>query len=381
MRILFFLQALRHGGPERSVSYLVNGLAQRGHRLAIAALHATESGWEDILDPQKLPITVFFHETPRGALSAAYQLVASTRKLRRLLQAERIGCICCTAGSVAPVVGWLASRRLDDVRLAWHLRGTPTRSPSERSWRLRLLRTFGRWVSPTVPLLISSSVATQAAAEAAGYRCKRLVVIHNAVDAELFRPDASARAAIRSEWGISSDKKLVGLVGRLDPIKGHALFLEAAKIMAAQREDLHFVCVGDGPESYRSRLQQLGADLGLGERLLWAGGRPYTAMPAIFNALDALCLTSRNEGFPNVLMEAMACGIPCVATRVGGVPEVLGDVGITVPPGDPVALAGSVMTALLAEPRPDVMRRHVVEHFSVEAMVAAMERELQALMG
>ena len=128
MRILFFQQSLQQEGVERSVSSLAHGLTQRGHHVAVAALHTIGAGWEEILDSRALPITIFFHETPGSAMSAAGQLVSATRGLRHLLQAERVGCICCTGGPVPPVVGWLASRRLADVRVVWHLRGTPTRS-------------------------------------------------------------------------------------------------------------------------------------------------------------------------------------------------------------------------------------------------------------
>lgn len=184
---------------------------------------------------------------------------------------------------------------------------------------------------------------------------------------------------LRSGWGVTSEKRLIGLVARLDPVKGHPVFLEAARILAAKRGDLVFVCVGDGPEPYRGQLRRLGAELGLGERLIWAGSRPYGDMPNVYSALDLLCLPSHSEGLPNVIGEAMACGVPCVATRVGGIPEIVGDLGIIVAPADPVALARGVLEALLANPRPDDLREHIVRSFSMEAMVEATERELNAL--
>jgi glycosyltransferase involved in cell wall biosynthesis len=184
---------------------------------------------------------------------------------------------------------------------------------------------------------------------------------------------------LRDEWGITADKKLIGLVGRLDPIKGHPLFLEAARILAAQRTDLVFVCVGDGPEPYRRQLHRLGAELGLGELLIWAGSRPYRDMPDVYNALDLLCLPSHSEGFGNVIAEALACGVPCVATRVGGIPEILGDLGITVPPGDPAALARGVLATFTTNPDRDELRQHVMANFNIEATVEATERELTAL--
>jgi glycosyltransferase involved in cell wall biosynthesis len=92
-----------------------------------------------------------------------------------------------------------------------------------------------------------------------------------------------------------------------------------------------------------------------------------------------LCLSSHREGFGNVIGEAMACGVPCVATGVGGVPEVVGNLGTIVPPGDPAALAQRVLKALLENPNPDELRQHIVDSFSVEAMVQTTERELDAL--
>jgi glycosyltransferase involved in cell wall biosynthesis len=184
---------------------------------------------------------------------------------------------------------------------------------------------------------------------------------------------------LRSDWAVTPEKKLIGLVGRLDPIKGHPVFLEAARILVAERADLVFVCVGDGPEPYRGQLHSLGAELGLGERLIWAGSRAYGDMPSVYSALDLLCLPSRSEGLPNVIAEAMACGVPCVATRVGGVPEIMGDLGIIVPPGDPAALARGVLAALVTNPGPDELRQHIIASFSIEATVEATERELNAL--
>jgi len=379
VRILFFLQSLNQGGPERNVSDLAHGLERRGHHVAVAALHTLGVGWRQVLDPRSLPVSIFFRDTPRNAISAASQLVGAARRLRQLLQAQRIETVYCTAGPVPPVVGWLATAHLPAVRLVWSVvttLGRPSWHQNLRSW---LLWRFRVLVSPTVSLLISCSEAVQVTARAQGYRCQRQCVVYPGVDVESFRPGQAGRGLMRNEWGITAEKKLIGLVGRLDPIKGHPVFLEAARILAAKRADLVFVCVGDGPEPYRRQLRRLGAELGLGERLIWAGSRAYGDMPDVYNALDLLCLASHSEGLGNVIGEAMACGVPCVATRVGGVPEVIGGLGITVPPGDPAALARGVLAALRANPRPDELREHIVVNFGIEAMVEATERELDAL--
>ena len=162
MRILFFLQSLNQGGSERNVSDLAHGLERREHHVAIAAVHEIGVHWQQVLDPHSLPVSIFFRDTPGNALSAAYQLVGAARKLRHLLQAERIETLYCTGGPVAPVVGWLATVNLPAVRLIWNLLALPGRPPWHQDLRLALLRRFRILVSPTVPLLISCSEAVQA---------------------------------------------------------------------------------------------------------------------------------------------------------------------------------------------------------------------------
>ena len=138
----------------------------------------------------------------------------------------------------------------------------------------------------------------------------------------------------------------VGIVGRLAPIKNHDLFLRVA---AQLRDEARFVVYGDGAE--RPRLERLAADLGLGDRVVFAGTRDVAE---IYPSIDILALTSRNEGTPLAILEAMAAGVPVVATAVGGVVDLLGRVdtrgdgfdvrerGITAAPDDELGLAGGI---------------------------------------
>ena len=224
--------------------------------------------------------------------------------------------------------------------------------------------------------MISGAQAAYANREAKGYRCQRHIVIHNGMDVGQFRPDPEARVRVRTELAIPRNETLIGLVGRLDPVKGHPVFLETAALLARERADVRFVCVGDGPEPYRSRLQRLGQELGLTDRLIWAGSRQD--MPAVYNALDIVCSPSYSEGFSLVIGEAMACGVPCVVTDVGDPAKIVGDTGVVVPPGDLQALAVGLRTMLqeLHEVEPHLLCERIVGHFSVETMVDATERAL-----
>jgi glycosyltransferase involved in cell wall biosynthesis len=241
---------------------------------------------------------------------------------------------------------------------------------------MALLSHLCKWVSSSVPLMISISEAVHDSLKAKGYRCQKNVVIFNGIDVDCFRPNSEAGAQARSKWDTFENEKLIGLVGRLDPVKDHPTFLRAAALLANEREDIRFVCVGDGPQPYRSQLQQLSQELGLTERLIWAGARED--MPAVYNALDIVCSPSYREGFNNVIGEAMACGVPCVVTDTADPAKIVANLGIVVPPGDPQMLAEGLRTMLLElhEIKPHLLRERIVRHFSVETMVAATERIL-----
>jgi glycosyltransferase involved in cell wall biosynthesis len=142
----------------------------------------------------------------------------------------------------------------------------------------------------------------------------------------------------------------------MDPQKDHPAFLQAAACLSSTQAcggipgaDVRFVCIGDGPDSYTRQMQALARQLGLEERLIWAGA--CSNMVAAYNALDLLVSSSAwGEGFSNVVGEAMACGIPCVVTDVGDSALIVGNREQVAPRGDPRALAAAVIQ-LLSLPR------------------------------
>lgn len=170
----------------------------------------------------------------------------------------------------------------------------------------------------------------------------RLVVIENGIDTSRYSADASARDAIRRELGISADTRVVGTVGRVAAEKDHELLVRACAPFLGPARAL--VIAGDGP--LMPALRQ--AVAALGERSAYVhllGAR--TDVPRLLAALDVFAISSRTEGLPVVLLEAMASSLPTASTAVGGIPTVLGaDTGIVVPHGDAAAL-GAAIAALL----------------------------------
>jgi len=180
--------------------------------------------------------------------------------------------------------------------------------------------------------------------------------------------------AFRQAQTIPGDAPLVGIVGRLVPIKNHSLFLHAARIVADNLPQTYFAIVGDGER--RAELESLSQALNLTDRVRFCGWAT-DPLPA-YAALDCLVLSSDNEGLPVSLIEAMAAGVPVVATNVGGVGDLLdgGRLGAIVPPRDADALATAILSALNAQKdagsgeRAQAAREAVAQRYGIARSVA-----------
>jgi glycosyltransferase involved in cell wall biosynthesis len=215
-----------------------------------------------------------------------------------------------------------------------------------------------------------------------GYRPRRWVIIPNGIDLARFRPDPEASVRLRKELGLPLSARLIGMVARYDPMKDHATFLRAAAEFlrngaAGAQADVHFVLVGRGVTWENPRLRALADSLGLRAHLhlLCERGDVECLLPG----LDLASLSSLfGEGWPNVVGEAMACGVPCVVTDVGDARAIVGETGRVVPPADPEALARAwaELLACSEEERRALgaaARERIAVHFSLERVVRQYE--------
>lgn len=186
-----------------------------------------------------------------------------------------------------------------------------------------------------------------------------------------FLDAARLRGQLRRELGIAAETPLVGIVARLVPIKGHGLFLKAAKEVAAVRPDARFLIIGDG--ELRKHLEGEARSLGIADRVLFTGFR--SDLPAIYADLDVVALSSFNEGLPVTIIEALAAGRPVVATDVGAVRDLIvpGETGWLVPAGQHESLARGILR-LLEYPEHalrlgEAGRGHVYPRLSIDRLV------------
>lgn len=207
------------------------------------------------------------------------------------------------------------------------------------------------------------------------------------LDLQPFRTSDGQRGRLRRELNLLPRDKLIGVVGRMVPIKDHRLFLGAMTRIAQVRGDICAALVGGG--ECEAEIRAAIHERGLGDRVTMLGWR--RDLPTVYADLDALALTSRSEGTPVAVIEALAAGVPVVATAVGGVPDVLrGGRGALVAPGDEAALALALVRTVddgevRARARAQAQRDEVCAEFGIERLCADLgalyEEELRAATG
>lgn len=246
------------------------------------------------------------------------------------------------------------------------------------SRKARLYNELDRWSLRRADRVLTVSGPFRDELVSKGVRRERIEVIHNAIRptwGQAAREPEAARK-LRREWGIAEGTPVALIVGRLSLEKDHLSLLRAvAKVRRTQ--PLHLVVVGDGPE--RPHIETAIAELGLRDGVTLTGQQP-SAEP-FYGIADIAVLASRTEGSPNALLEAMAAGVPAVATTVGGIPEIAthGETALLVPPGDVEALAGALLRILEQDPQlTSAMKQRATEHIR---MSYAPSQRVDALMG
>jgi glycosyltransferase involved in cell wall biosynthesis len=265
----------------------------------------------------------------------------------------------------------LVARQLGYVsHLVWNIRCTESVGST-------VIRRILGWGSRVPDIVIVNSLSGKCFHRRTGYRARRWEQIPNGFDTRALLPDLAVRTRVRGELGIDDHTIAIGLPARFHPMKDHATFLAAAAKLAADRRKVVFVLIGAGIKASNRALTTLIAAHGLADRVLLLGERRDIA--AIYPALDIVALSSAfGEGFPNVLGEAMCCGVPCVATDSGDASEILGPTGAIVPPRDAAALAAALDRIITLDPQARramglAGRLRIAEAYDLGSIVARYE--------
>jgi len=278
--------------------------------------------------------------------------------------------------NVLSTLAWFFLRR---AALVWGVRSAYGDAKRE-GLAFRFYLAMERRLSRLPAAIIANSDAARALCVARGYADARLMTIPNGVDVERFHPDSAMRERIRAELGLGT-APVIGIVGRLEPVKDHETFIRAAAALHASRPDVRFLIVGRGTDARVAALRNLADSLHVGDAILWTGARSDVA--AVMNACDLIAVTSIYESSPNVILEAMACGVPCVTTDAGDARLMVGESGVVTGDHAPETIAAA-WSAMLDRLRVEgdalrsAARHRIVERYGSESMVSRTEEALEA---
>ena len=370
-KIVFLIRSLNIGGAERQLVALAKGLHSRGVPVLVVVFYSN-GPLENELQIAGVPVAVL---DKRGR----WDVFHFFWRLLQLLRQEKPDVLHGYL-SVQNLLSVLIKPIFPSMRIVWGVRAS-NMDLDCYDWLFRLVFHGECFLSRFADLIIVNSNAGKDYHQQHGFPERKMVVVPNGVDTKRFKPDPDARIRVRREWKISDHEKLIGLVGRIDPMKDHATFLRAAALLLQQRTDVRFVCIGDGPASYKSKLLTLASELGIENNLIWAGAR--NDMTAVYTALDIASSSSLGEGFPNVIGEAMSCGVPCVVTDVGDSAWIVDDTGVVVPPQNPRALADGLELTLQRNNKSMAVRarKRVEENFGFDQLIEKTQKTLLNLVG
>ncbi|RCJ37355.1 group 1 glycosyl transferase [Nostoc minutum NIES-26] len=371
-KIAFIIRDLNFGGAQRQLVTLAKGLDKQGFDVNILYFYPGGPLEKDLKDSN---ISVICLEK-RGRwhlFSFFWHLVQHLKQIRPNVLHGYL--------AESNLLSILLKPFLPATKIIWGIRES-NGNIQFNDWLGNLIFKLESFLSHFPDLIIVNSYAGQTYYLTQGFPTDKMIVISNGIDTERFKPDQEVGAKVRAEWGISKNTILIGLVGRINPIKDHPTFLKTAALLAEERTDVRFVCVGVGSETYARELYELAEKLNIFEKVIWTGGR--ADMPAVHNALNiAVSSSGYTEGFSNVIGEAMACGVPCVVTDVGDSAWIVGDTGIVVPPRNPEALKNAMKKLIENLGANNFNRAHIrqriVEQFSVQQLVIKTEAAFLSL--
>ena len=365
MKIFISESSTAVGGQELAVLLHAEGLLKRGHDLQL--ILEPESPIAKMANDKRLPVILLSMRKSRypQAILRLQTLIRQHRPAILQVNSSRDSWIGCLAAR-------LVLPRPKVIRIR-HIS-----APLNRNVTTRLL--YRRLFDMVV--VTGGEKTRRELIERDGLTADRVAAFPIGLDVEYFRP-ASPDRDLRDELGLPKGQLLVGLISYLRSYKGHGYFIEAARTIAAKRDDTTFIIVGEGPEeqTIRRRIEEFG----LSARIRMLGFRQD--LLSVFRSLDVFAIPSvEGDTIPQVLMQALASGIPVVSTTVGSIPDVVieGETGFVVPPRDASALADRIMTLLDdagLRARMGVQGRSLVEStYSIAKMLDRMEAVYRSLL-
>ena len=363
IRVLHVITGLKSGGAEMMLYKLLTGMDSR--RFACAVVSLTDDGdMADRIRPLGIPV---YSLSMKGPMSMPRAIL----RLRRMMKDQGTQVVQCWmyhADLLGGLAGWLMN-----VPVIWGIRQSNFDATTSKRGTIRIMHWCARLSQKIPTRIVCCSDTACRIHEQQGYAGRKMLMIPNGFQTEIYRPDAQLRVRTRTVLKIPANAAVIGIVGRFDPQKDHKNFVKAAARVGQRLRDVYFLLCGKGLSVDNAELMAWIREEGVADHCLLLGQRDD--LNQLYCAMDVLVSASAyGEGFPNVVGEAMACAVPCIVTDVGDSALIVGDSGRVVPPRDVEALAASMheLLSLSLEERIQLgmtARRRIEENYSLPTVV------------
>jgi glycosyltransferase involved in cell wall biosynthesis len=339
-RVLHVIETLGLGGAERLLALTVRELKRSAHTSVVAHMLDRPRDWREQIENDGTAVESLMLTSPK----ALPQAVAGIRRLVQRWRIDLVHSHLYFPNLAAQVAGWRERvpvvSSLHNLELEPEILRDSVRFTRRKQWALRQAARLGVRLGRPALVAVSEAVRRSAIGQL-GVAPEVVTTIHNGIDIDAVVP-TPAPAALRDSFGLPRSALVLAIVGRLVPLKGHRYLLEALPALRASVPDTILLVVGEGVQ--REALEALAAAHGLAGAVRFLGtGRDL--VDRALGAADIVVAPSLSEGFGLAVLEAMAMSRPCVASRTGGLPEIVEHEGsgLLVPPGDTAALADALL--------------------------------------
>lgn len=367
IRLCFFIRQLNEGGAQRQLLELVKTLDKKKYDITVLTFYPGGIFWDDFQKVASIRCRSIGKSGRWDTVVFLSKLFKEVRKLRPHIIHSYI--------VISNILALFLRRASGGARIIWGVRSLDVQTSGETGIA-KYLYLLEYKLARFADCIIVNSDTAMSLFPKHGFPIGKMVSIPNGISTENFAPNPESGAKIRKDWEIEPGALVIGIVGRLHPVKDHTLFLKAVSIFSKTHPTARFVCVGSGESGYTQRLMAQSGKLGLEKMVVWAGSRKD--IERVYNAFDIFTLCSHSESFPNAICEAMSCGIPVVSTDVGDAARIIGDQGIVVPSGDAAKLADGWerISHMDLKRLGKAARERILENFSIESLVAKTDEVL-----
>ena len=373
IRIVHIINDLNIGGAEMMLCKLLSAANRKRFDLVVVSLR-NRGQLNRRIEALGIPVYSVAMRLPLPTPTSCWRLI----RLIRRLDPDLIQGWMYHGNFAAQIAGTFAHR---PVTIVWNVRQTLYGIDYEKWSTAAVIKLCARLSNLPAKIIYNSRIAA-AQHGAIGYQLQNSVVIPNGFVANVFTPSLEARRRVRTELGVADDALLIGLIGRYHPVKDHGNFLHAAAILLKSHPDVQFVLCGEKVNWVNPFLCSLIDQLKLAERVHLLDQRQD--MARITAALDVATSSSYAESFPNVIGEAMSCGVPCVVTDVSDLVWIVGETGRVVPSRNAQSLAEGMrdLVEMGPEGRAELgraARERIIKHFplrEIESLYEALYEDL-----